>query len=135
MKEIFPIENTIILRENNPLSIQILVLSHGLESSGNSIPRNIQETNDLCSFKTFISKHRKICKCNLCEIYVKYLGYIAGDQLSSNSTICKFNHQLFVICKYYLCIVLLRILYLCLLQLVIISYNCINIYVGIATCI
>ena len=55
-------------------------VTYGLESFGykasqiwNSIPKNIQENNDLCSFKSFTSEH--------CKLYVKDLGYIAGDQM------------------------------------------------------
>ena len=63
--------------------------TYGLQSFGykasqlwNSIPRDIQEINDLCSFKSFTSKHcKKICNCNLCKLSVKDLGYIGSDQL------------------------------------------------------
>ena len=62
---------------------------YGLQSFGykasqlwNSIPRDIQEINDLCSFRSFTSKHcKKICNCNLCKLYVKDLGYTESDQL------------------------------------------------------
>ena len=68
------------LEYSNPRTV-----TYGLESFGykasqiwNSIPSNIQETTDLCSFKSFTSEHfKKICKCNLCKHYVKDLG--SGD--------------------------------------------------------
>ena len=90
MKEIFSMK-----KHNYPMRKQPLeypnprTVTYGLGSVGykasqiwNSIPNNIQEANDLCSFKSFTSEHcKKICKCNLCKLYVKDLGYIARDQL------------------------------------------------------
>ena len=75
MKEVFSIK-----KHNHPTRKQHLeyanprtTVTYGLKSFvykanqiWNSIPRNIEESNDLCSFKSFSSKHCKnICKCNL----------------------------------------------------------------------
>ena len=89
MKEIFSMK-----KHNYPMRKQPheypnrRTVTYGLESFGykasqiwNSIPSNIQETDFLCSFKSFTSEHcKEICKCNLCLLYVNDLGYIARDQ-------------------------------------------------------
>ena len=46
----------------------------------NSIPREIQEANDICTFTRLTSKNiSKICKCNICKLYVANLGYVEND--------------------------------------------------------
>ena len=88
MKEVFSLKQHNYPARSQPLEYpNPRTVTYGLESLGykasqlwNSIPRNIQETNDLCSFKSFTSEHsKKICKCNLCKTYVANLGYIAGN--------------------------------------------------------
>ena len=59
-------------------------VSYGLESFGykgsqiwKHIPKEIQNSDDISVFKSYISKHYKdLCKCNLCKQYIANLGYI-----------------------------------------------------------
>ena len=42
-----------------------------------SIPKEIQECDDLRSFKSYVSNNCKnLCKCNSCKMYIPNLGYI-----------------------------------------------------------
>ena len=88
MKEIFCLH-----QHNYPTRCQNLVypnprtVMYGLESFGykasqlwNSIPRKFQEANDVSTFKSYNSKYcGKICKCNLCKLYLPNLGYIINN--------------------------------------------------------
>ena len=84
MREIFCLK-----RHNYPTRNQNLTypnphsVIYGLESFGykatqlwNAIPREIQESNNMTTFKRYISTQYKICKCNLCKLYLSNLGYI-----------------------------------------------------------
>ena len=84
MKEIFCLKRHIYSTRNqnliypNPHSV-----IYGLESFGykatqlwNAIPREIQESNNMSTFKRYNSTQYKICKCNLCKLYLTNLGYI-----------------------------------------------------------
>ena len=90
MKEVFSIKKHNYPTRRQPLEYpNPRTTTYGLQSFGykasqrwNSIPRDIQEINDLCSFKSFTSKYcKKICYCNLCKLSVKDLAYIESDQL------------------------------------------------------
>ena len=61
--------------------------SYGLNTFGyidthtwSSLPMEIQNTNDVSVFKTFVSENVKdVCKCNLCKSYIPNLGYIGNS--------------------------------------------------------
>ena len=67
------------------------IVTYGLEMFGykatqlwNSIPREIQEANDICTFKQLTSKNRsKIRKCSICNLYVTNLVYVENPSPNS----------------------------------------------------
>ena len=88
MKEIFCLKQYNYHTRNKSLDYQNpRTVTYGLETFGykatqlwNSIPREIQEANDICAFKRLTSKNSsKMCKCNICKLYVTNLGYVEND--------------------------------------------------------
>ena len=85
MKEVFSLKaHRYPLRTQNLIYPNPRTVLYGLEFFGyrgsqiwKSIPREIQESEDISVFKTSFSKICKdLCKCNLCKLYISNLGYI-----------------------------------------------------------
>ena len=84
MKEIFCLKGHIYPTRNqnliypNPHSVIYGLESFGYKASQiwKAIPREIQGTNNIYTFKSYYSTFQNICKCNLCKTYVTNLGYI-----------------------------------------------------------
>ena len=85
MKEIFSIKQHKYCSRRQHLQYQNpRTVTYGLETFGyqasqiwNSIPREIQESNDVANLKNYIKNNcSTICKCNICKLYIPNLGYI-----------------------------------------------------------
>ena len=85
MNEVFSLKaHRYPLRTQNLIYPNPRTVLYGLEPFGyrgsqiwKSIPREIQESEDISVFKTSFSKMCKdLCKCNLCKLYISNLGYI-----------------------------------------------------------
>ena len=84
MKEIFCLKGHIYPTRNqnliypNPHSVMYGLESFGYKASQiwKAIPREIQGTNNIYTFKSYYSTFQNICKCNLCKTYFTNLGYI-----------------------------------------------------------
>ena len=85
MKEVFTIKNqTYNTRKQYLLYPNPHTVAYGLNTFGyrgsliwSSLPKEIQNTNDISEFKEFVSENvNHVCKCNLCKPYIQNIGYI-----------------------------------------------------------
>ena len=85
MNEIFTIKNqTYNTRKQYLLYPNPHTVAYGLNTFGyrgsliwSSLPKEIQNTNDISTFKEFVSENiNLVCKCNLCKSYIRGFGYI-----------------------------------------------------------
>ena len=85
MKEVFAIKNqTYNTRKQYLLYPNPHTVAYGLNTFGyrgsliwSSLPKEIQNTNDISEFKEFVSENvNHVCKCNLCKPYIQNIGYI-----------------------------------------------------------
>ena len=92
MKEIFSLkENKYPSRNQRINSIVPSTVTYGLESFGfkgsqiwNSIPRDIQTSNQEKIEEYIQTNGKNLCNCNLCKLYIPNLGYIENVKYALN---------------------------------------------------